>query len=119
MANSIIYGPVSSWRLGRSLGIDLLSTPGNTCNFNCIYCQLGNTTHVLTEPKEFVSLGQLSSEIELAKGTEADYATFSGMGEPTLANNLGKAINLVKSALDLPVAVLTNSSLMFRAEVRQ
>ena len=119
MANFIIYGPVSSWRLGRSLGIDLISTPGKTCNFNCIYCQLGDTTYVLTEPKEFVSLEQLSREIELARGIEADYATFSGVGEPTLANNLGKAIKIVKSALDLPVAVLTNSSLMFRAEVRQ
>ena len=119
MSSSIIYGPVSSWRLGRSLGIDLLSTSGKTCNFNCIYCQLGDTIHVLTEPEEFVSLEQLAREIESAKKMEADYATFSGMGEPTLASNLGKAINLVKSVLDLPVAVLTNSSLMFRADVRQ
>jgi wyosine [tRNA(Phe)-imidazoG37] synthetase (radical SAM superfamily) len=50
---------------------------------------------------------------------EADYATFSGMGEPTLASNLDEAIELVKSMLDLPIAVLTNSSLMFREDVRQ
>ena len=119
MANSIIYGPVPSWRLGRSLGIDLLSSPGKICNFNCIYCQLGGTTHVLTKPKEFVSLEQLAKEVEPAKAIEADYATFSGMGEPTLASNLGEAINMVKSALHLPVAVLTNSSLMFLRNVRQ
>ncbi len=119
MADAIIYGPVPSWRLGRSLGIDLLSTSGKTCNFNCIYCQLGDTTHILTEPKGFVSLEQLASEIEPARKIEADYATFSGMGEPTLANNLGKAIDMVKSVLDLPVAVLTNSSLLFRGDVRQ
>ena len=119
MASSIIYGPVPSWRLGRSLGIDLLSSPGKICNFNCIYCQLGDTTHVLAKPKELVSLEQLAKEVEPAKGIEADYATFSGMGEPTLASNLGEAIDMVKLLLDLPVAVLTNSSLMFRRDVRQ
>jgi len=54
--SSIIYGPVPSWRLGRSLGIDLLSTKGKTCSFDCIYCQLGKTVHSLTERRQFVSL---------------------------------------------------------------
>lgn len=115
---SIIYGPVASWRLGRSLGIDLLSTNRKTCSFNCIYCQLGKTAHLVTEPGEFVSLEQLGKEISLAKQIKADYATFSGMGEPTLSNNLGMAIDMVKSALNLPVAVLTNSSLMSRENTR-
>jgi wyosine [tRNA(Phe)-imidazoG37] synthetase (radical SAM superfamily) len=116
---AIIYGPVSSWRLGRSLGIDLLNTRRKVCSFNCVYCQLGETDQFIVEPREFISLEQLTSEIELLNPIKADYATFSGMGEPTLASNLGEAIELARSILDLPIAVLTNSSLMFREDVRQ
>jgi wyosine [tRNA(Phe)-imidazoG37] synthetase (radical SAM superfamily) len=116
--SSIIYGPVPSWRLGRSLGIDLLSTEGKTCSFDCIYCQLGKTVHPLSEPRKFISLDQLVTELEGIREVAADYATFSGMGEPTLASNLGEAIAAVKSTLHLPVAVLTNSSLMPREDVR-
>ena len=118
MASSIIYGPVPSWRLGRSLGIDLLSTSGKTCSFDCIYCQLGRTVNPEVERREFVSLDRLAQELTAVKGVAADYATFSGMGEPSLASNLGEAIRLVKSVLRLPVAVLTNSSLMMRDDVR-
>jgi wyosine [tRNA(Phe)-imidazoG37] synthetase (radical SAM superfamily) len=118
VASSIIYGPVPSWRLGRSLGIDLLSTKEKTCSFDCVYCQLGMTVHPEVERKEFVSLDRLTMELETVKGVAADYATFSGMGEPSLASNLGEAIRLVKSVLKLPVAVLTNSSLIPREDVR-
>jgi wyosine [tRNA(Phe)-imidazoG37] synthetase (radical SAM superfamily) len=119
VASSIIYGPVSSWRLGRSLGIDLLSTKEKTCSFDCVYCQLGMTVHPEVERKEFISLDRLARELKTVEGIAADYATFSGMGEPSLASNLGEAIRLVKSALKLPIAVLTNSSLMPREEVRR
>ena len=88
---SIIYGPVPSWRLGRSLGIDLLSTPEKTCSFDCIYCQLGRTIHQRRQPKEYVPLSRLVSELEQVRWIKADYATFSGVGEPTLARNLGPA----------------------------
>jgi wyosine [tRNA(Phe)-imidazoG37] synthetase (radical SAM superfamily) len=118
VASSIIYGPVPSWRLGRSLGIDLLSTSGKTCSFDCIYCQLGRTIHPEVERREFVSLDRLAQELKTVEGAAADYATFSGVGEPSLASNLGEAIELVKSVLKLPVAVLTNSSLMTRDDVR-
>jgi wyosine [tRNA(Phe)-imidazoG37] synthetase (radical SAM superfamily) len=110
---------VPSWRLGRSLGIDLLSTKGKTCSFDCIYCQLGRTVNPLTERKQFVTLGRAAADLERVRGISADYATFSGVGEPTLASNLGEAIRLVKSVLKLPVAVLTNSSLMPREDVRR
>jgi wyosine [tRNA(Phe)-imidazoG37] synthetase (radical SAM superfamily) len=80
---------------------------------------LGETDQFIVEPREFISLEQLTSEIELLNPIKADYATFSGMGEPTLASNLGEAIELARSILDLPIAVLTNSSLMFREDVRQ
>jgi len=116
---ALTYGPVPSWRLGSSLGIDLLNTRRKACSFNCVYCQLGKTGQLIVEPREFISLEQLASEMKLLGPIKADYATFSGMGEPTLASNLGEAIELARSILDLPVAVLTNSALMFREDVRQ
>jgi len=116
---SIVYGPVPSWRLGRSLGIDLLPPGGKTCCFDCIYCQLGRTKRPLSERDEFVTMDALARELQQVKGVPADYATFSGMGEPTLAANLGAASELVKTVLSLPVAVLTNSSLMPRGDVRE
>lgn len=117
--NAIIYGPVSSWRLGRSLGIDLISTSEKTCSFDCIYCQLGVTIHPTEERIEFITIDRVIEEISKLGEPDIDYTTFSGMGEPTLANNLGMSINLIRSILELPVAVLTNSSLLFREEVRQ
>ena len=116
---SIVYGPVPSWRLGRSLGIDIIATASKQCSFDCIYCQLGETLNPVVRRREFVSLARLAEELETATGVPADYATFSGMGEPTLGSNLGEAIRLVRSTLEVPVAVLTNSSLMPREDVRR
>lgn len=101
------------------MGIDLLSTQGKTCSFDCIYCQLGRTSHPLTERRELVPISRLVLELDQVRDIPADYATFAGVGEPTLASNLGMAIEIVKSALGLPVAVLTNSSLMPHEDVRQ
>jgi len=117
--SSIIYGPVPSWRLGRSLGVDLLPSGGKTCSFDCIYCQLGRTARRLTQRAEFVPLATVRRELERVRGVAADYVTFAGMGEPTLAGNLGEAIRLARAILGLPVAVLTNSSLMAREDVRR
>jgi wyosine [tRNA(Phe)-imidazoG37] synthetase (radical SAM superfamily) len=116
---SIVYGPVPSWRLGRSLGVDV--TPGDvkTCSFDCIYCQLGRTARPQAERAQFVSLEAMATELEAARSVGADYVTFSGIGEPTLASNLGDAIRLAREVLGLPVAVLTNSSLMTRKDVRE
>ncbi len=115
---SIIYGPVPSWRLGRSLGIDMVSTRGKTCSFDCIYCQLGKTRYPFGGRREFVPLSVLEDQLKGLGPIDADYVTFSGMAEPTLASNLGEAISLVKSVLPIPVAVLTNASLMLRHDVR-
>ena len=115
---SVVYGPVSSWRLGASLGIDLISTPAKTCSFDCVYCQLGKTVQPLTERREFVALSRVASDLQYLEKVKADHATFAGVGEPTLASNLGQAIDIVRSALGLPVAVLTNSCLMYRDDVR-
>ena len=115
---SIVYGPVSSWRLGRSLGIDLLSTTTKTCSFDCVYCQLG-AGQPADERRELVSIHEVAASLEEVRHVPADYATFSGMGEPTLARKLGEAIEIARSLLHLPVAVLTNSSLLSREDVRQ
>jgi wyosine [tRNA(Phe)-imidazoG37] synthetase (radical SAM superfamily) len=115
---SIIYGPVSSWRLGRSLGVDILSSQQKLCSFDCVYCQLGSTGRAVARRREFVGLAQLERELNALPAMDVDYATFSGMGEPTLASNLGEAINLVRSYLKVPVAVLTNTSLLTRQDVR-
>ena len=118
----VIYGPVPSWRLGRSLGIDLLPGRGKTCSFDCVYCQLGWTTRFAVERQVFVETGRLRAELDalLLTAADIDYLTFSGTGEPTLAANLGEAIDLVHSwpALpSVPVAVLTNATLLSRPDV--
>lgn len=117
--SSILYGPVPSWRLGRSLGIDIVSTRTKVCSFDCIYCQLGRTVRPMVRRRDFVGLDKLAEELGAAGEIAIDYATFSGMAEPTLASNLGEAIELVRSTLGVPVAVLTNSSLMPREDVRR
>ena len=116
---SILYGPVASWRLGRSLGVDIVSTGKKVCPFDCVYCQLGQTVRPVVRRREFIATSELARELGEIGDIEIDYATFSGMGEPTLASNLGEAIGLVRSVLGKPVAVLTNSSLMPREDVRR
>jgi len=114
-----LYGPVSSWRLGISLGIDPISTKGKTCNFDCIYCQLGKTTHLGNERKVFVPTEELLQEIKsLPTDLPIDHLTFSGRGEPTLAKNLGEMIRELKKIRKEKIAVITNSSLMYDREVR-
>lgn len=108
-----IYGPVASWRLGRSLGIDLLSTSEKACTFDCAYCQLGPGTKTSKRRKIFVPTEKILAEIkDLPAGVEIDYITFSGKGEPTLAANLGAAIKCIRRIRKEKIAVITNSSLM-------
>jgi wyosine [tRNA(Phe)-imidazoG37] synthetase (radical SAM superfamily) len=110
LPKSVVYGPIGSWRLGRSLGVDMLCTEGKTCNFNCVYCQLGPTAQPVTVRQDFVSLSRMMDDLNACKGVAADWVTFSGMGEPTLAANLGAAVAMARSMTGLPVAVFTNGS---------
>jgi len=114
-----IYGPVASWRLGRSLGIDPLSGKGKVCSFDCVYCQLGETQFLSDERKSFVPAAAIIDEIAVLPASEIDYLTFSGIGEPTLAKNLGEIIRAVRKIRKEKIAVLTNSSLMDAEDVRQ
>lgn len=117
---AIVYGPVSSWRLGRSLGLDPICQRGKICSFDCIYCSLGPTTEKSVERRIFVTEDQVARALRRAiRRVKADVVTFSGTGEPTLAQNLGELIETAREISGLPVAVLTNSSLQSRREVRE
>ncbi len=105
--------------MGRSLGIDPVSTKSKTCSFDCVYCQLGHTVHPLTDRKEFVTVEEMVGELKKLELPPLDYVTFSGMAEPTLAKNLGELVTAVKEILSRPVAILTNSSLIIREDVRR
>ncbi len=115
-----LYGPVPSRRLGRSLGIDLV--PHKVCSYDCIYCQIGKTTKKTTERKEYVPAQEVLKEIERFLSEETfppNYLSLSGSGEPTLHSKIGRVIQSIKKLTSIPVAVLTNGSLLFMEEVRQ
>lgn len=118
---SYVYGPVPSRRLGQSLGVDPI--PFKTCNYNCVYCQLGRTTPLANERRDFFRqeeiLAQVQDALEIHQPGEVDYVTFVGQGEPTLCASLGWLIRQVKTLTDIPVAVLTNGALLFQPEVRE
>ena len=113
-----IYGPVPSWRLGRSLGIDPISNENKICSFDCIYCQLGKTDFHTRRRRIFVSVADIIGELLSLPPIEVDYITFSGRGEPTLAANIGELISEVKKIRKEPVAIITNSSLLYSKNVR-
>ncbi|MBN1621502.1 MAG: radical SAM protein [Endomicrobiales bacterium] len=114
-----IYGPVPSWRLGSSLGIDPLSNEDKICSFDCIYCQIGKTVVFTLERKIYVWTEEIIKEIKSLPSVPIDYITFSGRGEPTLAKNLWYMIKAVKSLDIAKTAVITNSSLLHKEEVRK
>jgi len=113
-----LYGPVPSRRLGLSLGVDIV--PFKVCTLDCIYCQLGKTTEKTTERAEYVPPEPIFTELEerLARGLQADFITIAGSGEPTLNSRLGELIDGIKKITDIPVAVLTNGTLLYRQDVR-
>ncbi len=85
-----IYGPVFSWRLGRSLGIDPISKEKKICTFDCLYCQLGKTDRLTNIRSMFVPTVEIIKEIRKIPPLKIDYLTFSGRGEPTLASTWEK-----------------------------
>lgn len=124
---STIYGPVPSWRFGRSLGIDVI-TPPKKCTFDCLYCQLGRTKIHVSEPEmigeTLAGASKVSADLEdVLKRIDlntVDIVTFSGTGEPTLNLRLGEIADEVKIRIGrLPMAILTNSSLFYRDDVRR
>jgi len=113
-----IFGPVPSRRLGRSLGVDPVRL--KTCTYDCIYCQLGPTTNLVTQREPYVPAAAIIAELDswLKRGGTADYITLSGSGEPTLNSELREIIAWAKAHTDVAIAVLTNGSLLWRDDVR-
>ena len=111
-----IFGPVPSRRLGRSLGVDLV--PFKTCSYDCIYCQLGRTTNKTIQRKEWVPIDIVTEQLKKKLDSKPDYITLSGSGEPTLFSRLEDLISKIKDITDIPVAMLTNGSLLWLPEVR-
>lgn len=113
-----MYGPVPSRRLGLSLGIDIV--PAKVCTLDCVYCQVGKTTDKTIERRKFVAVEEILAELnqKLAQGLKADFISISGSGEPTLHSRLGQIIDGTKDITEIPVAILTNGTLLYRQDVR-
>ena len=117
----ITFGPVPSRRLGRSLGIN--NIPPKHCTYSCIYCQVGSTATQEMTLRTFYSPEQVYRETSQrlatlhAQGEKVDYLTFVPDGEPTLDSQLSAHIDALRP-LGLPIAVISNASLIWRPEVR-
>jgi wyosine [tRNA(Phe)-imidazoG37] synthetase (radical SAM superfamily) len=102
-----------------SLGVDLV--PHKVCSLNCSYCECGRTTLLTLNRKEYIPYDEVTAEIEhyLKNNPAPDFITFSGSGEPTLNSRIGDVLNFIKDKTsDIPVAVLTNGTLLYDKEVR-
>ena len=116
-----VFGPVPSRRLGRSIGIN--NIPPKICSYACVYCQLGRAIKMSTNRQIFYDPDDLFAEVKMRvenvrnNGEKIDYLTIVPDGEPTLDINLGRLIALLKS-LNIPVAVITNTSLIDSPDVR-
>ncbi|EEB74993.1 radical SAM protein [Thermococcus sp. AM4] len=117
----IAFGPVPSRRLGRSLGVN--NIPDKVCSYACVYCQIGRTLRMEIERRPFydpvIIFEEVSEKVDEARerGERIDYITFVPDGEPTLDSNLGVEAELLRD-LGVPLAILTNSSLLWREDVR-
>ncbi len=118
----ITFGPVPSRRLGRSLGIN--NIPYKICTYSCVYCQIGRTVNMTIKRRTFYDPMRVLKDVKIRleevhrKGERVDYVTFVPDGEPTLDINIGKTAALIGD-LGIPVAIITNSSLLWREDVRQ
>lgn len=116
---ALAFGPVPSRRLGLSLGVNVV--PRKICSYNCVYCQLGRTTRLTVERKEYTETDALVSAVKdkLRQSPETEYVTVIGDGEPTLASNLADVLEAVSSEWNGRSALLTNGSLLWDPEVSE
>ena len=113
-----VYGPVQSWRFGRSLGIDPIGSC-SCCSFNCVYCQLGEIERQSCTRQIFVPTEQIRQDLQSFTLCDVDTITLSGSGEPTLAQNLGEILVMAQETIAKPIGVLTNGSLLHDPQVRE
>ncbi|WP_418791857.1 radical SAM protein [Phosphitispora sp. TUW77] len=113
-----VYGPVPSRRLGISLGISPI--PKKTCNYSCIYCQLGRTNHMTNTRQMFFPVEEITAEFDevLKENLLFDIITIVGEGEPTLYLGLGALISEIRKRIDKPIAVITNGALLYNMQVQ-
>jgi len=114
-----LFGPVPSRRLGISLGVDLV--PKKVCSLDCVYCEVGQTTKLTTERREYILYDRVTTELSdyFSHNPDPDYITFSGSGEPTLNSRIGDVLQFIKkNKPTIPVAVLTNGTLFYDKKVR-
>lgn len=112
-----IFGPVPSRRLGRSLGIDLI--PPKTCTYDCLYCQVGRTTEKAVVRKSWINVDEIIAELKTKLVAKPDFLTLSGSGEPTLCVDCERLIEKIKQITNIPIAIITNGSLLFMPQVRK
>ncbi|MFW5879741.1 MAG: radical SAM protein [bacterium] len=114
-----LFGPVPSRRLGMSLGVDLV--PKKVCTLDCVYCEVGKTTKLTVDRKEYIKLEKVKAELKnyFENNPDPDYITFSGYGEPTLNIHIGEVLQFIKQIKpSIPVAVLTNGTLFYDKKIR-
>ena len=114
-----LFGPVPSRRLGMSLGVDLV--PKKVCSLNCVYCEVGHTSKLTTNRMEYIPYNKVIAELKdyFNNNPDPDYITFSGSGEPTLNSRIGDVLQFIKHEKPkIPVAVLTNGTLLYDKQVR-
>ncbi len=118
---TIVFGPVPSRRLGRSLGIN--NIPPKKCSYSCVYCQVGRTITHSIDLRNYYPVEEIVAEVSARvreirdRGEKLDFLTFVPDGEPTLDARLGEAIEGVRG-LGIRIAVISNGSLLWRPEVR-
>lgn len=115
-----LFGPVPSRRLGMSLGVDLV--PKKVCSLDCVYCEVGKTTTLTLEKKEYIKYEYIIEELKdyFKNNPDPDYITFSGSGEPTLNIRIGDILKFIKkNKPNIPIAVLTNATMFFDKNVRE
>jgi len=114
-----LFGPVPSRRLGMSLGVDLV--PKKVCSLDCVYCEVGKTTKLTLERKEYIKVDRVKEDLTnyFNNNPDPDYITFSGSGEPTLNVFIDEILQFIKeNKPNVPVAVLTNGTLLHDSNVR-
>lgn len=127
--DDIIFGPVQSRRLGKSLGVNVLSPEAKICNFDCIYCECGwtnlaRTTHKFADPKEVEKELELKLSILASVDCKLDYITFAGNGEPTLHPHFEKIVGNTIELKDryMPqtkVALLSNATTLRKRSIQK
>lgn len=114
-----LFGPVPSRRFGLSLGVDLV--PHKTCSLNCVFCEVGPTTCLTIDRKEYVPTSEVERELIQwrAGGGKADVVSVTGSGEPTLHAKFGDILSFIKNKIGIKSVLLTNSTLMYLPDVRR